>query len=331
MLWTRPADKPAPAACAAKGRPPPFTTLLWLAVETRVASMAPSFCDSVWKPLAARGVNIVMLGDASALHTKGWEYYHTKKLQLVHSFLEAHEHELPDAARTLVLHGDMSDSVLFAESLLELVDCVSATYCDRGLDAAEDVLFVGERGLWPPREQLYPRDRYNFSDEDASRDYRFLNSGLYAGSARSVRELLAGAMAAELSIPSFDDQEVLNWMAMNAPSFRPRIHLDQSHRCFGSAYAHSGEIAAVGGRFRQTKLGASPSIVHFNSGAAKRDDMPAMLNGTDAYHRRWEDPALAGGSLVRLGQTWGTSAVASFADLCRPLQSPLPPPPPPAR
>lgn len=322
MVWTRPAGAPPPPA-SCRGSPP-FTSLLWLAVESRFRNMASDLCGTVWKSLAAAGARVVVLGESGALHEKHVDcptYYHTKKLQLVHAFLAANARLLPDPDHTLVVHGDMSDSVLFSD-LTELLDCMSATWCERRLDAASDVLFVGERGLWPPRENLYPRAQYNFSDEDASGDYKFLNSGVYGGSPGALRGLLAGAMAAEIAIPTHDDQEVLNYMGMQQPEYRRRIHLDQSHRCFGSAYEHRGEIHMVGQRLRQNKTGGTPALVHFNSGFAKHHAMPAALNSTVAFHARWNESALAGGQVVLLGHTWDTSQVTTFAEICRPLERP---------
>jgi hypothetical protein len=74
-----------------------------------------------------------------------------------------------------------------------------------------------------------------------------------------------------------------------------------------------------GGRPRQTLTGGSPYIVHFNSRAAKLWSS-TLMNGTDAYHRAWGDPALADGRLLRYGQTWATSELTTFEALCTEAQ-----------
>jgi hypothetical protein len=100
------------------------------------------------------------------------------------------------------------------------------------------------------------------------------------------------------------------------------MHLDSTFRCLGSAYIHKNQIAMEGGRPRHTVTGGSPSIVHFNSRAAKAGAMPAMMNATAAYQRRWGDPVLSAGRLLRYGQTWATSVLTTFEELCAPLQPP---------
>lgn len=173
LLWRAPSSAPRPAGCATRL----FDSILWVGVESRLfadnSKSLREMCASVWKSFAGHALHLVLLGAKEHrgnrhTFTSEWTWWYSYKLQALHAFLAAHQHEAPDAgARTLVVHADASDNIMFGDQL-ELVDCVSSLFCARGLDPARDVLIVGERGLWPPSQH------YDANGYPGTGDYKYL-------------------------------------------------------------------------------------------------------------------------------------------------------------
>ena len=147
--------------------------MLWISIESMLPENLARLCANTWKIFASHALHLVLLGSAERRgdgHSTvpKWTWYYTFKLQAVHNFLAAHAHEAPGGGqRTLVVHADASDNILFGDQK-ELVECIGALFCERGYDPEYDVLFVGERGLWPESPH------YTAASIPTVGDYRFL-------------------------------------------------------------------------------------------------------------------------------------------------------------
>jgi len=191
--------------------------------------------------------------------------------------------------------------------------CISTLFCSHGWDPERDVLFVGERGLFPHSPW------YNTSTWPLEGDYRFVNSGLYAGSFTALAEFLRDALDAAVLIKTVDDQEVANYLFMHT-HWRTRLHLDRRHQCIGSGFSHNSEYSLESGRWVQTKLGGTPGAVHFNSKAAKTGVMVESQSRMPAFRTAWGEPLLDAGRITLVGNTPSTSQTQRMVDLCRPAQ-----------
>ena len=308
-LWWPAAPLPSPRGCTTN----PFVSLGYVNVETRLSKSWEGFCKGLWKPLAAAGMHLLFLGDRPTIleDKRGDDFVASMKLHTVYKFIAQYGPALSDPDHTLLVHSDASDS-LFYGTAEGLQQCVAATFCEHGWDPAVDVLISGERNLVPHSPH------YNLSVYNTSGDYRFVNSGTFGGSFTALGELLEDAIALDREHPNLnrEDQAIMHTLLLWHPRWSKHLHLDQTHRCFASAYMHNGEYSMEGGRWRHTKHGTTPSILHFNSGAAKRDEMPKLLDLTPAKALPWGDAKLAGGMLTKVGLTAGTSVTVPLAQQC---------------
>jgi hypothetical protein len=147
------------------------------------------YCEGFWKVAAANDVEYVVLGDTSLVPRNG-SYQHAIKLRALESWLSEVEARSLLPEDTLLVFHDALD-VLTCAPLAEIAGCVGRSFCDRGAHPRRDVMLLGERGLWPPS------DAYNAGNypTKAGQDYRYINSGLYAGSWRAVLEFLRAALS----------------------------------------------------------------------------------------------------------------------------------------
>ena len=241
---------------------PPFSSIAIVIVLTHCLARPPdsrNYCASLWKYTARAGVQFILLGDDTIV-PKNRKYDHIMKLQLVAAFFDEVDakHLLPDD--TLVVLHDAVD-VYMAGSIDELFSCLSARWCEKGYDPVSDVMFLGERGFWPPSD-AYSIETYPVVAED----YRFINTGVYAGPWRATSAMLKESIsnATNAKTCACDDQESANSLFTNNAAWRKRIHLDSDQQCFGSAHQSRQDYAYRDGRWTNTKTGHSPLLLHFN-------------------------------------------------------------------
>lgn len=222
----------------------------------------------------------------------------------------------------------------------ELFECISAAFCGRGLDPAHGVYFLGERSLWPPSCRYVVEGRSwcndhpdpaqlpvypNLTEPGGSAEYRFVNSGLYAGSVPALHALLGASLGQANETGSVDDQELLNDLPTNFGVWRRRFALDTRQACFGSAHRSTEYYAAdkrdERGRWRNSLTGGSPLLLHFNGGG--KELMPVALGSSPGSALSWPAAGAAGGGgPLASAQVllWGTgphnAAAVPMAELC---------------
>lgn len=204
---------PPPAACAATrggarmaAGERPFDALLLVNVDSRMSrqlhgpleACAAGVCVGTWRPLAAAGAHVLLLGDEEVTGVVRRKWHFTIKNEEVHGLLTREAAAVgglasPGAASTLVVVLDGTD-VLLQVPPRQLIDRFNArwvlasvagrargrhhdatiaidgpmttlwpflypsiarcSYCERGWDTRRDVLFTGERALWPNFEPV---------------------------------------------------------------------------------------------------------------------------------------------------------------------------------
>jgi hypothetical protein len=229
---------------------------------------------------------------------------------------------------TLVVYHDALD-VLSLGDAGALFACLSAAFCARRMEPATGVYFLGERSLWPPscryvddarswcndHPELLPLPVYpNLTEPGGSAEYRFINSGMYAGTPPALHALLAASMAQSAATGSGDDQELFNDLATNWPdTWRARFQLDTRQQCFGSAHRADGALVQrdpPAGAWVNELTGGAPLLLHFNGGG--KELLGVIRPATDT--RRWAE--LPDAALLLWGTAPANSRAVRTADVC---------------
>jgi hypothetical protein len=328
---------------AAPGGCRPFSGMVVVMTLTHLQARPPAergFCASLWRAQAAGGFAPIIIGDTTHLASVAAEeegggaaaappppYVHLLKVSSHLEFLGdvLAQRSLPND--TLVVYHDALD-VLALGDAAALFDCISGQFCARRMDPAQGVYFLGERSLWPPscryvddarswcndHPELLPLPVYpNFTEPGGSAEYRFINSGMYAGSPPALHALLAASMAQSNATGSGDDQELFNDLATNWPdTWRRRFQLDTRQQCFGSAHRADGQLVQHGasGKWVNGLTGGAPLLLHFNGGG--KELFGVIRPPSDG--RRWSE--FPDASVLLWGHGPASSRAARTADVC---------------
>lgn len=273
----------------------PFSGLVVVMTHTTLQDSGvdrSAYCGGVWKAQAALGYSPIVLGDAThlreALGTPPAPYTHAVKLATHAAFLSdvVRDGALPGG--TLVVYLDAVDVLAFGGPH-DVLDCVSATFCNRTLDPSADVLFLGEKSIWPPSSQCTYADEArswcqahrggagavpvvpDLTEPGGNPEFKRLNTGLLAGSVAALHALVTAAHRRAAAAGVTIDQEALNDMVTNAPEWRRRVHLDTRQVCFGSGHLTERDyrVRAEDGRCVNVKTGTAPLLLHFHGGGKR--------------------------------------------------------------
>lgn len=319
FLHKLPPGAAAPPTCnasvrgvpVAPGGRPPFDRLLIMTMETRLTQSwtgPGSVCDTVWHTLAFKGAHLLVVADELVTRSKikapGRWPYEQKQVKTL-EFLEAEVGAVGGidseaAARTAVVFLDGSD-VSFQDGPVALLECLNAMWCANGWDAAEDVLLLGERGMWPPSNKF---DKWSYKNRD---DYRFINSGVYGGSWAALMQLLQASEERIAAEGWHDDQAVFHMLKLNDERMAALMHVQSNcQTCFGSVFDNDYPPGGVyvfnasmppGGRIVHLGHKCAPVLVHHN-GLDPKKRMPGLLHNMTDAQAPWESP------VKRSGQVW---------------------------
>ena len=247
------------------GSPPLFDRLLLVTVDTRIRRTKLDHngnCDLVWRTFAYKSTRLLVIGDedtVGVLPLNKDRFHYTSKELMLADFLSKEAGALgpgglqgDDAARTLVVFLDGGD-VFMQGTPEDLIDCFNRMWCERGYDARDDVLILGERGIHP-----WHPGRYNTWNYDQSKDYPFINSGVYGGSWAAVHRMLVGTVAQIAEDAWNDDQAALHVLRLDKKDvYGKNMRLDNGcQQCFGSAYGNEPDPnAGPNGYVLDTSLG----------------------------------------------------------------------------
>ena len=238
-----------------------------------------------------------------------------------------------------VLFTDAFD-VLFASPLAALFRDFSA------LKGAPPLVFAGECGCWPQVTKdaalgLAKGTLCNTVYPPSPTPYRYLNSGLWmgtAGAAAALLELVVRAANGQFGMAT-NDQEVVSDLYIEqgkangtAPPGAPPIALDHAAALFQCMHSTDTaplptctphkDIVPAGGAWKNARTGSRPAVFHFNGGG-KAHHLPTeaqswWFRDSEAERRAlagpgvWSDDAVRA---TRLAFRGGEKELA-FGDVC---------------